>query len=179
LVGLLGGFSFPKFWFFPGYNLRPILQKVSIPPMLAMVLMGFISRNFSGGALTDAYPSNIAIWFRNCVVAVLLTRGGMGISFTGHGFIMVLVIITPQFLEATMIALVGKSLFHMPMSVSYCLGYCVATVAGSLVVPGMLNFLEKGYGKAHGIPSTMIACCTFENIDAIIFFGICNAIAMS
>lgn len=146
--------------------------------MLAMIIMGFIARNFSG-SLTDAYPNDIAAWFRNCVVAVLLTRGGMGISFTGQGLIMALVIITPQLFEATAIALVSHGLFHMPMSVSFCLGYCVATVAGSLVVPGMLSFIEKGLGRDHGVPSIMIASCILENIDSIIFFGICNAIAMN
>ena len=76
-------------------------------------------------------------------------------------------------------AFVAHSVFGMPLAVAYCLGYCLGTVAGSLVVPVMLSLAEKGLGKEHGVPSILVACCTFENIAAIIFFGIWKAVAFS
>ncbi len=154
------------------------MRKVQIPPLVPMIIMGILARNY-GGSLSAAYPPLIASWLRNCVVAILLTRGGMAITFKGKGLLVVLIILVPQFLEASTVAVVAQGLFQMPYSIAYCLGYCMATVAGSLVVPVMLSFLEKGIGKDHGVPSTLIACCTFENIAAIIFFGICKAVAFS
>ena len=71
-------------------------------------------------------------------------------------------------------ALISLGLFKMPIEVSYCLGYAVATIAGSILVPGMLSLNERGYGKAKGIPGAIIAAGTFENIVSIIIFGICK-----
>lgn len=67
-------------------------------------------------------------------------------------------------LEATCIALLGMGLFEMPVEVSYCFGFCMATVAGAVCVPGMLALLDKGYGRNKGVATTMIASATFENI---------------
>ena len=55
----------------------------------------------------------------------------------------------------------------------------MATVAGAVIVPGMLTFNDKGYGKAKGIPGTMIAASTFENIECLIAFGIVYALSMN
>jgi len=59
-----------------------------------MILMGFVARNFAGD-LSAAYPTKIASWVRNCVVAVLLTRGGMAMSFKGKGLLTILIILIP------------------------------------------------------------------------------------
>ena len=82
-------------------------------------------------------------------------------------------------IEATVLALVAHGLFEMPIEVSYCLGYSMATVAGAIVVPSMLAFNDKGLGKAKGIPGTLIAASTFDNIECIIAYGIVHALAMN
>lgn len=79
---------------FKGYVLKPLTKRVYLPPLVAMIIMGFIARNFAGD-LSEAYPVKLASWVRNCVVAVLLTRGGMSITFKGKGLIVLLVILVP------------------------------------------------------------------------------------
>jgi solute carrier family 9B (sodium/hydrogen exchanger), member 1/2 len=176
--GLLTGFEFPRLWFFPGYKLKPLMIKFQIPPLVPMIIMGFIARNFVG-ELSLAYPPKLAAWLRNCVLAVLLTRGGMAVTFRGKGLIVLLVVFVPQLIEATTVALVSHGVFQMPINAGYCLGYCVASIAGSLVMPGMLSLIERGYGGGKGVPGILVGCCTFDNIAAIIFFGIVKAITMS
>lgn len=48
LLGLMHGYRFPKFWKFPGFRLKPLCTKVSIPPIVGMIAMGCIARNFFG-----------------------------------------------------------------------------------------------------------------------------------
>ena len=60
----------------------------------------------------------------------------------------------------------------MPIELAYCLGFSISTMAGAVLVPGMLSFNERGYGRAKGIPGTMIAASTFDNINCIVLFGI-------
>ena len=43
----------------------------------------------------------------------------------------------------------------------------------------MIHLHELGYGWKKGIPSTLIAASTFDNIATLIWFGIVNAITFS
>jgi len=68
-------------------------------------------------------------------------------------------------------------LFKMPLAFSFCLAYSIGTMAGAIIVPGMLGLNEKGLGKAKGIPGTLIASSTFDNILCLILFGVVDAVA--
>jgi hypothetical protein len=52
-------------------------------------------------------------------------------------------------------------------------------MSGAILVPAYLNFNERGLGRSKGIPGTMIAGSTFDNIVCIILFGIVQAVSMS
>lgn len=54
-LGLLGGFKFPAFWKFKGYTLKPIIKAIVIPPLIAMLVMGCIVRNYFGETMIP-YP---------------------------------------------------------------------------------------------------------------------------
>jgi hypothetical protein len=54
-LGLLGGFTFPAFWKFKGYRLKPIIKGIVIPPLVAMIIIGMIVRNYFGEAIIP-YP---------------------------------------------------------------------------------------------------------------------------
>lgn len=51
---LINGVTIPRFRSFPGIKTPPLLGKLVIPPLLGMVLMGIIARNFFGVAV-EAY----------------------------------------------------------------------------------------------------------------------------
>ena len=48
MLGMLAGFSIPKFGKFNGLTVKPILSKVRIPPIIGMIIMGCIVRNLFG-----------------------------------------------------------------------------------------------------------------------------------
>jgi solute carrier family 9B (sodium/hydrogen exchanger), member 1/2 len=87
--------------------------------------------------------------------------------------------ILPQVGEATVIALLSHGLFGMPISVGYVLGYNIACISPSIIVPGLMSLNDRGYGKDKNIAGTLIASGTFDDILCIICFGICKAVALS
>eukprot|EP00347_Sterkiella_histriomuscorum_P005826 403355123 len=178
ILGLLGGYKFKKFWIFPGYTLKPILKNIQIPPLIYMILMGMIARNFFGEAMKP-YPATWTVWMRSCILAILLTRGGLSVTFRGKGIIVVLLMLVPQTIDALVVGFLSHGLFKMPLAFSFCLAYSIGTMAGAIIVPGMLNLNDQGYGKAKSIPGTLIASSTFDNIICLILFGIVNAVAMN
>jgi hypothetical protein len=67
----------------------------------------------------------------------------------------------------------------LPIIMCFCLAYILSCISPSVMVPGLLNLTEKGYGKEKGVISTLIAAGTFDNIICILCFGICKTIAYS
>ncbi len=59
IVDLLNGFKTPKIFCLPSKKVRPLLKVINIPPIIGMVIMGFIVRNLFG-PIMDYYPSKWA-----------------------------------------------------------------------------------------------------------------------
>ena len=46
-VGALGGFSIPPIGkIFKGFELKPIIKRVRLPPIVGMIIMGCVGRNY-------------------------------------------------------------------------------------------------------------------------------------
>jgi hypothetical protein len=131
---MLNGYTFPNFWPFKGYVLKPILTKIHIPPIIMMIVMGCVVRNFFG-EVEVPYNNVWAQWIRTCCLAILLVRGGMNVSFTGKGILVLVMTFVPLMFEATTLALIGLGLFNMPIEIAYSLGFAVGSVAPAIVVP--------------------------------------------
>ena len=138
--------------------------------------MGSIARNCFGNVVKP-YNNAWAQWVRTCCLAILLVRGGMNVSFTGKGILVVVMTFVPLMCEATTLALIGTGLFRMPIEVAYSLGFAISSVAPAIVVPQLMRWNELGYGRSKGIAGSLIASCTFDNITCLILFGICKTIA--
>jgi len=141
-----------------------------------MIFMGCIARNFFGKPV-EAYNNDWAQWLRSCCLAILLTRGGLQVSFSGKGIIVVFLSFVPQLFEATTLALMGLWAFKFPIDVSFTFGFTISTVAAAIVVPFLLKWDEQGYGRSKGMAASLIAGCTFDNIVCLILFGICKTVA--
>ena len=77
-LGLLQGFKFPSIGkCFKGYNLKPILEKVRISPILGMIILGCVAKNAFGSNIMDYYPKQWAQWIRMCCLGMVLTRSGL------------------------------------------------------------------------------------------------------
>ena len=49
ILGTLNnGFTFPNAWPFKGLVLKPLFNKIHVPPLMMMIIMGCIVRNFFG-----------------------------------------------------------------------------------------------------------------------------------
>ena len=47
----------------------------------------------------------------------------------------------------------------------------------AVVVPGMLDLGQRGYGVAKGVPTMVVAAASFDDVLAIAGFGVCLALA--
>ncbi len=59
-IGMFGGFKIPGFGkFYQGFEVKPILTKIRLPPIVGMIIMGCVGRNYFG-SLTKPFPNEWA-----------------------------------------------------------------------------------------------------------------------
>jgi hypothetical protein len=94
LVAFLAGIHIPKIGSFPGFNTRPLFTSIVIPPLIGMIIMGFIGRNFVP-LCEKAFPSRWAYFIRMIGLCLLLLRGGLNVTFRGQGITVILISFVP------------------------------------------------------------------------------------
>ena len=87
-VKSLSGFKFGKF------VCKPSLKIITIPPLVGMIILGCLTRNFIGSTM-DSYPEALAGWVRIICLSVILLRGGLELDFEGKGILVVLLTLCP------------------------------------------------------------------------------------
>ena len=98
--------------------------------------------------------------------------GGLELDFAGKGLTVVLLTVGPQVCEAFSSGCVAKAIFGMPWTLSIGLGFCLGAVSPAVLVPSVMILHKAQYGTKKGIPTTMIAASSFDDIAAITIFGI-------
>ena len=178
LIRLIGGLTVPKFLCIKGCKTKPLMTKITIPDLVGMIICGCLARNFFGSVM-DYYNDDWGAYIRMVSLCVILLRGGLELEFEGKGLVVVLLTLCPQACEATAVALISKGLLSMPWSLCFALGFIVGAVSPAVLVPSCMLLQDGGYGVEKGIPTTLIAASSFDDIIAITIFGICSTVAFN
>jgi NhaP-type Na+/H+ or K+/H+ antiporter len=62
---------------------------------------------------------------------------------------------------------------------AFGLGFIVSDNTAAIMVPLLIKLHEAGYGVAKGIPVTLLAAQSFDDVIAIPLFGVCQALTMN
>ena len=127
----------------------------------------------------NAYNDVWASYIRMYCLMVILLRGGLELGFKGKGIIVFLYTFVPQLVEATMVMLIAWLAFGLPIPLAYALGFVCAAVSPAVLVPSMLGLAKQGFGIKKGIPTTLIAASSFDDIGAITLFGVFATLALN
>lgn len=152
------------------------------PPLLGMLLMGFMLRNIP--VVTDNVYINFK-WsgsLRNIALAVILARAGLGLdplALRKLKSVCIRVACGPCLIEACTVALVSHFLMGLPWVWGFILGFVLGAVSPAVVVPSMLLLQKDGYGVEQGIPTLLMAAGSFDDILAITGFTTCLGMAFA
>ena len=144
-----------------------------------MIVFGCIARNFFCAEYMDHYPEPWAGWVRSVCLSIILLRGGMELDFNGKGLTVVLLTLCPQNAEAVAGALACRWIFSLPWALAFAQGYTLGAVSPAVLVPSCMILHNKDYGVIKGIPTTLIAASSFDDIIAISVFSIFLTIAFT
>ena len=117
------------------------MTSIIIPSLLGMIVMGCVARNYCG-SIMNSYPTVWAGYIRSICIAVILTRGGFGVTFRGKGLLVLLMSFVPSLFEAVCAAFIAKALFGMPVDVAFAFAFSYVGAGVALIVPIISNFNE-------------------------------------
>lgn len=146
--------------------------KIKLPGLLGMILLGVIIGPYGLSILDESILDN-ANSIRTMALIIILLRAGLGIKKdvlkkVGKSAIKMSAI--PCIVEGIFILVSANFLLNLSLVESGMLAFIIAAVSPAVVVPGMIELQEKGYGTNKGIPTIILAGASIDDIFAITIF---------
>ncbi|XP_062964177.1 sodium/hydrogen exchanger 9B1 [Cynocephalus volans] len=168
-----------------GGNLLQLIRIPSVPPLpplLGMLLAGFIIRNIPFISKHVQVHNMWSSVLRSIALTIILIRAGLGLdpkALKRLKIVCIRLAMIPCIMEACSAAVFSHFLLKFPWQWGFLLGFVLGAVSPAVVVPAMLLLQESGYGRVKGIPSLLIAASSLDDIIALTGFHTCLSIVFS
>lgn len=157
-----------------------LMEKIRLPQLIGMLFLGIIIGPSVLNLLDDKIL-NISSELRRIALIIILTRAGLGLKFSDvkrAGLPVLLLSFLPATFEIVGITIFGPRLLGLSYNEAFILGCVLGAVSPAVVVPKMLELMEKKYGSDKSIPQMIIAAASMDDIFAIVMFFLAVGIEM-
>ena len=158
--------------FLLGMLLSRAFQKIRLPGLLGMLLTGMILGPYALNML-DGSILGISADLRQIALIIILTRAGLSLDIQDLkkvGRPAVLMCFVPACFEIMGMMLLAPRLLGIPVLDAGIMGAVVGAVSPAVIVPKMLNLMEKGYGVKKSIPQLILAGASVDDVFVIVLF---------
>lgn len=150
-----------------------LFEKLKLPGLLGMIIVGVLIGPYGFGLLSEDIM-NASGDLRKIALIVILLRAGLGIKkedikMVGKPAIKLSFI--PGLLEGFTVALLSMQLFNFTFIQGGILGFIIAAVSPAVIVPAMLDLMDRGIGKEKNIPTLILAGASIDDVFAITIFS--------
>ena len=149
-----------------------IFSKFKVPGLLGMIVVGILVGPYGFNLLSDEILIASAD-LRKIALIVILLRAGLGIKredLRKVGRPAINLSFIPGLLEGLTIAYISMKFFDFTFIQGGILGFIIAAVSPAVIVPSMLDLMEKGIGKERNIPTLILAGASIDDVFAITIF---------
>ncbi len=158
--------------FLLGMLLSRAFQKISLPGLLGMLVTGMILGPYALNML-DGSILGISADLRQIALIIILTRAGLSLDIQDLkkvGRPAVLMCFVPACFEIMGMILLAPRLLGISVLDAAIMGAVVGAVSPAVIVPKMLNLMEKGYGVKKSIPQLILAGASVDDVFVIVLF---------
>lgn len=158
--------------FLLGMLLSQAFQKIRLPGLLGMLLTGMILGPYALNML-DGSILGISADLRQIALIIILTRAGLSLDIQDLkkvGRPAVLMCFVPACFEIMGMILLAPRLLGISVLDAAIMGAVVGAVSPAVIVPKMLNLMEKGYGVKKSIPQLILAGASVDDVFVIVLF---------
>ena len=152
-----------------------VARAIRLPSLFGMLIVGVMLRNINAIAVAEDIDHDLASIIRSISLVLILIRGGLSLdpgALRKLKFGIIKLAFLPCICEGLIEGIVGHFLLDIPWVWSFMLGFVLSAVSPSILIPGLLNLQEHGFGTNKGIPSLLIASATLDDVLSISLFGI-------
>ena len=158
--------------FLLGMLLSRAFQKIRLPGLLGMLVTGMILGPYALNML-DGSILGISADLRQIALIIILTRAGLSLDIQDLkkvGRPAVLMCFVPACFEIMGMILLAPQLLGISVLDAAIMGAVVGAVSPAVIVPKMLNLMEKGYGVKKSIPQLILAGASVDDVFVIVLF---------
>jgi NhaP-type Na+/H+ or K+/H+ antiporter len=136
--------------------------------LIAGIVLGPHVLNLIDSSILEISPD-----LREIALIVILVRAGLSLDIKDLkkvGRPAILMCFIPATFEIIGAIVLGPILLGISVIEAAIIGAMLAAVSPAIIVPKMLNLMEKGYGKNKSIPQLIMAGASADDIYAIVLF---------
>ena len=158
--------------FLVGLSTAGICQKLKMPRIIGMLITGVVLGPYVLDLL-DSSILGISSELRQMALVIILIKAGLSLDLkdlkrVGRPAIMLSFI--PACCEIVAYTIFAPMIFGITFIEGAVMGAVLSAVSPAIVVPRMLNLMEKGIGTKKGIPQMILAGASMDDIFVIVLF---------
>ena len=150
-----------------------LFQKLRLPPLLGMLIVGIVLGPYALNWLDDSLLS-ISADLRQIALIIILTRAGLNLNISDLkkvGRPAILMCFLPACFEILGMLVLAPPLLHISYLDAAIMGAVVGAVSPAVIVPKMLRLMEEGYGTEKSIPQLILAGASVDDLFVIVLFS--------
>ncbi len=147
-------------------------KKLGLPGLLGMLILGIIIGPYGIHIISDDML-RISSDLRRIALIIILLRAGLGIKkemLNKVGISALKMSFIPGLLEGITIMFLASYVLEISKIESGMLAFIVAAVSPAVIVPQMLDFIQRKKGYAKAIPTLILAGASIDDVFAITLF---------
>lgn len=160
------------FIFLVGLSMAAICQKLKLPRIIGMLISGIILGPYVLDLL-DPSVLSISADLRQMALIIILLRAGLSLNLSDLkkvGRPAVMMSFIPASCEILGVLLFAPYILGITRTEAAVMGAVLAAVSPAVVVPRMVQLMEKKYGTSKSIPQLIMAGASCDDIFVIVLF---------
>lgn len=149
-------------------------RQVKVPGLIGMLFVGVMAGPYMLDLLAPELLG-ISSDLRLIALIVILLRAGLEVSrkvLNRVGTLVLVLSVVPALFEIAAVTLLGPLLLNLTYLESAILGAILGAVSPAVVVPLMIDFIERRKGVGKGIPTLVLAASAIDDVFVIVIFGV-------
>jgi len=151
-----------------------LFRKVKLPGLVGMLIVGILTGPHVFNLMAPDMMT-VSADFRKIALIVILLRAGFELhKDTLHrvGRAALLMSCIPAVFEIAGVMLFAPRWLHISYLEAAMLGAILGAVSPAVVVPLMIDFMDRGRGVKKGIPTLVLAASSIDDVFVIVLFSV-------
>ena len=157
-----------------GLSADYLFRRFNLPGLVGMLLMGVLVGPYVLNLMAPEMMA-VSVDFRKIALIVILLRAGFELrrdTLNQVGRAALTMSAVPAIFEIAGVMLVAPKLLGMTYLEAAILGAILGAVSPAVVVPLMIDFMDRGRGTKKGIPTLILGASSVDDVFVIVLFTV-------